>query len=77
MPIERPDLFDDETIGLLTEVYAAALRQLSLDGYDIAPIQRDDGPKSLCHRIVELAVAGERDPQILLHQALASLISKV
>ena len=77
MPIERPDLFDDETIGLLTEVYAAALRQLSLDGYDIALIQRDFGPKSLCHRIVELAVAGERDPQILLHQALASLISKV
>ena len=77
MPIERHDLFDDETIGLLTEVYAAALRQLHLDGYDIAVVQGDDGPYSLCHRIVELAVAGERDPQVLLHHALASLTSKV
>ena len=33
MPIERPDLFDDKTIVLLTAVYAAALRQLHLDGY--------------------------------------------
>ena len=77
MPIERPDLFDEKTIDLLTAVYAAALRQLHLDGYDIALIQRDDGPKSLCHRIVALAVAGERDPQILLHEALVYLTSKV
>ena len=77
MPIGRIDLFDDETIDLLTEVYAAALRQLHLDGYDIALIQRDDGPKSLCHRIVELAVAGERDPQILLHQALVNIRANV
>ena len=77
MPIQRHDLFDDETINVLTEVYAAALRQLQLDGYDIALVQADDGPCSLRHRIVELAVAGERDPQVLLHQALASLTSKV
>lgn len=76
MPIEPPDLFDAETIAILTEVYAASLRQMHLDGYTIEVLEREEGPQCLCHRIIELALAGERDPQVLLHRVLADYNSE-
>ena len=62
--------FDRETIFVITEAFETACRDLRLTD------RRDPITETLALRIIEAAQTGERDPNVIRQQAMASLAAK-
>ena len=62
--------FDNETIFVITEAFESACRDLRLNDH------QDPITETLALKIIEAAQTGERDPDVIRQQALASLAAK-
>ncbi len=62
--------FDAETIGVITEAFETACRDLRLTD------RRDPITETLALKIIEAAQSGQRDPDAIRQQAMASLAAK-
>ena len=62
--------FDAETIGVITEAFETACRDLRLTD------RRDPITETLALKIIEAAQTGERDPNVIRQQAIESLAGK-
>ena len=62
--------FDTETILIITEAFETACRDLGLTD------RQDPITETLALKIIEAAQTGERDPNVIRQQAMASLAAK-